>query len=132
MACWNSDARSTSAGCDGRHRSIFHACLPVHATQSRRGRPVGAGLGGGGLLAGAGAVRARGTAGAFRRAGRRGEASWLAEPGPDRTRAQLGPHRLGAAFPADTTRPALFTALRTGFADALLRVEAAGIRAECV
>ena len=50
-----------------------------------------------------------------------GEASWLAEPGPDRTRAQLGPHRLGAAFPSETTRPALFTALRTGFADALLR-----------
>ncbi len=34
---------------------------------------------------------------------------------------QLGPHRLGAAFPSETTRPALFTALRTGFADALLR-----------
>ena len=50
-----------------------------------------------------------------------GEASWLAEPGPDRTRAQLGPHRLGAAFASETTRPALFTALRTGFADALLR-----------
>jgi len=50
-----------------------------------------------------------------------GEASWLAEPGPDRTRAQLGPHRLGGAFPSETTRPALFTALRTGFADALLR-----------
>ncbi len=50
-----------------------------------------------------------------------GEASWLVEPDPDRTRAQLGPHRLGAAFPSETTRPALFTALRTGFADALLR-----------
>jgi hypothetical protein len=50
-----------------------------------------------------------------------GEASWLAEPGPDRTRAQVGPHRLGGAFPCETTRPALFTALRTGFADVLLR-----------
>ncbi len=50
-----------------------------------------------------------------------GEASWLAEPGPDRIRPQLGPHRLGGAHPSETTRPALFTALRTGFADALLR-----------
>jgi len=50
-----------------------------------------------------------------------GEASWLAEPGPDGTRATLGPHRLGGSHPTETTRPALFTALRTGFADALLR-----------
>ncbi len=54
-----------------------------------------------------------------------GEARWL-EPmqaGPDgtRTRAEAGPHRLSGSHPTETTRPALFTALRTGFADALLR-----------
>jgi superfamily II DNA or RNA helicase len=57
-----------------------------------------------------------------------GEASWLAEPGPDGTRAPLGPHRLGASHPSETTRPALFTALRTGFADALLREAFAATR----
>ena len=45
-----------------------------------------------------------------------GEASWRDEEG-----RELGPHRLRAAHPEETTRPALFTALRTGFADALLR-----------
>jgi superfamily II DNA or RNA helicase len=45
-----------------------------------------------------------------------GEASWLDE---DRTPA--GPHRLFSHWPTETTRPALFTALRTGFADQLLR-----------
>ncbi len=45
-----------------------------------------------------------------------GEATWRAEEGPE-----VGPHRLAAAYPNETTRPALFTALRTGFAEALLR-----------
>lgn len=45
-----------------------------------------------------------------------GEASWL-----DAHRAPIGPHRLAGRFPTGTTRPALFTALRTGFADDLLR-----------
>lgn len=42
-----------------------------------------------------------------------GEARWL-----DERRAAIGPHRLSASF--ETTRQALFTALRTEFADALL------------
>lgn len=45
-----------------------------------------------------------------------GEAKWLDETGLPR-----GPHRLFSHWPVETTRPALFTALRTGFADALLR-----------
>ncbi len=45
-----------------------------------------------------------------------GEASWL-----DESRTAVGPHRLFGHWPTETTRPALFTALRTGFADALLR-----------
>ena len=45
-----------------------------------------------------------------------GEASWRAEEG-----VEVGPHRLAAPYPTETTRPALFTALRTGFAEALLR-----------
>jgi len=45
-----------------------------------------------------------------------GEASWLDEDG-----THCGPHRLFNPWPTDTTRPALFTALRTGFADAMLR-----------
>ena len=36
-------------------------------------------------------------------------------------RQAVGPHRLSGSYPDETTRPALFTALRTGFADALLR-----------
>ncbi|MCB1882775.1 MAG: DEAD/DEAH box helicase family protein [Geminicoccaceae bacterium] len=53
-----------------------------------------------------------------------GEARWL-EPetgaGAEGDRAPVGPHRLSAAHPTETTRPALFTALRTGFAETLLR-----------
>src|SRR3954453_1134652 len=46
-----------------------------------------------------------------------GEATWQTEAdGPE-----LGPHRLAAPYPTETTRPALFTALRTEFAEALLR-----------
>ncbi len=45
-----------------------------------------------------------------------GEASWR-----DETGLELGPHQLAALYPDETTRPALFTALRTGFAEALLR-----------
>ncbi|HYZ61419.1 MAG TPA: DEAD/DEAH box helicase family protein, partial [Acetobacteraceae bacterium] len=45
-----------------------------------------------------------------------GEARWRAEEG-----VEVGPHRLAAPYPTETTRPALFTALRTGFAEALLR-----------
>ena len=52
-----------------------------------------------------------------------GEASWRDEEGRD-----VGPHRLAAYHPEETTRPALFTALRTGFADALLREAFLSIR----
>ena len=52
-----------------------------------------------------------------------GEASWRDEEGRD-----VGPHRLGGPHPVETTRPALFTALRTGFADALLREAFLAIR----
>ena len=52
-----------------------------------------------------------------------GEASWR-----DQARAEAGPHRLGASHPTETTRPALFTALRTGFAEALLREAFLAIR----
>lgn len=45
-----------------------------------------------------------------------GEAKWLDENG-----LSIGPHRLFNHWPTETTRPALFTALRTGFADELLR-----------
>ncbi|MCK8784967.1 DEAD/DEAH box helicase family protein [Roseomonas sp. NAR14] len=45
-----------------------------------------------------------------------GEARWRDEEGQE-----LGPHRLAGLYPSETTRPALFTALRTGFAEALLR-----------
>ncbi|MGE4047457.1 MAG: DEAD/DEAH box helicase [Acetobacteraceae bacterium] len=45
-----------------------------------------------------------------------GEATWREENG-----VEAGPHRLAGRYPTETTRPALFTALRTGFADALLR-----------
>ncbi len=45
-----------------------------------------------------------------------GEARWL-----DEERREIGPHRLRAPHPTPETRPALFTALRTGFAEALLR-----------
>jgi len=52
-----------------------------------------------------------------------GEASWRDESG-----AEVGPHRLAAFHPEETTRPALFTALRTGFAEALLREAFLAIR----
>ena len=45
-----------------------------------------------------------------------GEASWL-----DESRNPAGPHRIFSHWPVETTRPALFTALRTGFADELLQ-----------
>jgi hypothetical protein len=45
-----------------------------------------------------------------------GDATWREESG-----TEAGPHRLGGRYPTETTRPALFTALRTGFAEALLR-----------
>lgn len=45
-----------------------------------------------------------------------GQATWLDEGG-----LSCGPHRLFNHYPTETTRPALFTALRTGFADELLR-----------
>ena len=45
-----------------------------------------------------------------------GEACWRDEDGNE-----LGPHRISGLYPDETTRPALFTALRTGFAEALLR-----------
>ncbi|MFC7544666.1 DEAD/DEAH box helicase [Siccirubricoccus deserti] len=50
-----------------------------------------------------------------------GEASWLGPEDGKGERPHLGPHRLRAPAPHETTRPALFTALRTGFAEALLR-----------
>ena len=52
-----------------------------------------------------------------------GQASWRDEEGRD-----VGPHRLAAAHPEETTRPALFTSLRTGFAEALLREAFLAIR----
>jgi len=45
-----------------------------------------------------------------------GEATWRDEEGQS-----VGPHRLSNYHPDETTRPALFTALRTGFAESLLR-----------
>ena len=52
-----------------------------------------------------------------------GEASWL-----DEEAIEVGPHRLSGNHPDETTRPALFTALRTGFAKALLRQAFVAIR----
>jgi superfamily II DNA or RNA helicase len=48
-----------------------------------------------------------------------GEASWL-EGGRASGQARIGPHRLAGGSVRPTTRPALFTALRTGFARDLL------------
>ncbi|KAB1074524.1 DEAD/DEAH box helicase [Methylobacterium soli] len=48
-----------------------------------------------------------------------GEASWL-EGGRAAGQSRVGPHRLSAGGVRVTTRPALFTALRTGFASELL------------
>lgn len=45
-----------------------------------------------------------------------GQSTWREENG-----LEVGPHRLAGRYPTETTRPALFTALRTGFAEALLR-----------
>jgi superfamily II DNA or RNA helicase len=52
-----------------------------------------------------------------------GEASWLDHDAKqaDGAPTTVGPHRLSGGWPTETTRPALFTALRTGFADQLLR-----------
>jgi len=52
-----------------------------------------------------------------------GEASWLDHDTkqPDGSPTQVGPHRLFNHWPTEQTRPALFTALRTGFAEHLLR-----------
>ncbi|HEY0206616.1 MAG TPA: DEAD/DEAH box helicase family protein [Acetobacteraceae bacterium] len=52
-----------------------------------------------------------------------GEASWLDYDvkQPDGSPTQVGPHRLFNHWPTEQTRPALFTALRTGFAGQLLR-----------
>jgi hypothetical protein len=52
-----------------------------------------------------------------------GQASWRDEEG-----TEVGPHRLAAGYPKETTRQALFTALRTGFAEALLREAFLAIR----
>jgi len=52
-----------------------------------------------------------------------GEASWLDRDAkqPDGSPTTVGPHRLFNHWPTEQTRPALFTALRTGFAEQLLR-----------
>ena len=50
-----------------------------------------------------------------------GEATWREDEGRESEGQEVGPHRLAAPYPDETTRPALFTALRTGFAEALLR-----------
>ena len=53
-----------------------------------------------------------------------GEATWgepLADGEDEGKRITVGPHRLSGPHPTETTRPALFTALRTGFATELLR-----------
>src|SRR3712207_182270 len=50
-----------------------------------------------------------------------GEASWLQGGRMATEPVRLGPHRLGGTYPTKTTRPALFTALRTGFARELLQ-----------
>ncbi|HEX2136164.1 MAG TPA: DEAD/DEAH box helicase family protein [Microvirga sp.] len=49
-----------------------------------------------------------------------GEASWLQAGRTATEETRLGPHRLYGPYPTETTRPALFTALRTGFARELL------------
>jgi superfamily II DNA or RNA helicase len=50
-----------------------------------------------------------------------GEASWLQGGLTATEQVRLGPHRLAGPYPTQTTRPALFTALRTGFARELLQ-----------
>src|SRR5207253_7071722 len=49
-----------------------------------------------------------------------GEASWLEGGKTVAAPPRVGPHRLSSPYPTETTRPALFTALRTGFALELL------------
>lgn len=50
-----------------------------------------------------------------------GEASWLQGGRTAVEETRLGPHRLSGPYPTEVTRPALFTALRTGFARDLLQ-----------
>jgi superfamily II DNA or RNA helicase len=50
-----------------------------------------------------------------------GESSWLQGGRTTAEEIRLGPHRLSGPYPKETTRPALFTALRTGFARELLQ-----------
>src|SRR3954471_22263434 len=50
-----------------------------------------------------------------------GEASWLEGGKTAADPPRVGPHRLSGPYPTETTRPALFTALRTGFALELLQ-----------
>jgi hypothetical protein len=50
-----------------------------------------------------------------------GEASWLQGGRTAVEETRLGPHRLSGSYPTEVTRPALFTALRTGFARDLLQ-----------
>jgi hypothetical protein len=50
-----------------------------------------------------------------------GEASWLEGGKTAGDPPRVGPHRLSGPYPTETTRPALFTALRTGFALELLQ-----------
>lgn len=66
-----------------------------------------------------------------------GEARWSVRPGgalpdgpaePSGERVRLGPHRISGPVPSETTRPALFAALRTEFAEALLREALAELR----
>ncbi|NPD68201.1 DEAD/DEAH box helicase family protein (plasmid) [Lichenicola cladoniae] len=52
-----------------------------------------------------------------------GEARWR-----DEDDTEIGPHRLANLHPDETTRPALFTALRTGFAETLLHEAFIAIR----
>lgn len=56
-----------------------------------------------------------------------GEVSWR-----DETKTELGPHRLARSHPDEITWPALLTALRTGFADSLLREAVRGARLRAV
>src|SRR4051812_45525374 len=50
-----------------------------------------------------------------------GEASWLEGGKTVADPPRVGPHRLSGPYPTETTRPALFTALSTGFALELLQ-----------
>src|SRR3954454_15298606 len=50
-----------------------------------------------------------------------GEESWLEGGKMASEQPRVGPHRLSGPYPVETTRPAIFTALRTGFALELLQ-----------